>query len=96
MTVTFSYWGYDAKSTSAIANGYADVVDAQGTCTLTLERNGVTVAVDRAALADARTTSCGELSINDPQLTSGTWDAKLSFSSPIHSGVSTLVEIVVP
>lgn len=96
VSVIFSYWGYDTNSGAAIANGYADVVDAEGKCTLTLERDGVSVAVEQTALADARTTSCGELSIQDPRLTSGTWDATLSFASPSRSGISSLVEIVVP
>ena len=96
VTITMSYWGFDPDSGSAFANGYADLVDVGGRCTLSLTNGSLTATAHSDATADASTTSCGEMTVPHSQLSSGTWQAVVSYASPSSSGESTPVEIVVP
>ncbi|WP_236830996.1 hypothetical protein [Blastococcus sp. KM273128] len=57
------------------------IVEDGGECTLTLEKGGVRLEASRPATADATTTACGWLQIDDPQVTSGTWAATLRYQS---------------
>lgn len=96
MTVTTSYWGFDPESGSAFANGYADVVDEDGRCTLSLTNGSLTATAQTDATADATTTSCGEITVPGSELSSGSWQAVITFASPSSTGQSAPVEIVVP
>lgn len=96
VAVTMSYWGFDPDSGSAFANGYADVVDEGGRCTLSLTNGSLTATAHSDATADATTTSCGEITVPGSQLSSGTWQAVISYASSSRSGQSAPVEIVVP
>ena len=96
VTVTTSYWGFDRDSGSAFANGYANVVDQGGRCTLSLTKGSLTAMAQTNATADATTTACGEITVPGSELSPGTWQAVISYASPSSSGQSDPVEIVVP
>ena len=96
VSVTTSYWGFDQESGSAFANGYADVVDEAGRCTLSLTKGSLTATAQNDATTDATTTSCGEITVPRSQLSSGSWQAVLVYTSPSSTGQSAPVEILVP
>jgi hypothetical protein len=65
-------------------------------CTLTLSRAGANVVRSQAATVDASTTSCGGFTVAAKDLSSGTWDARLTYSSPRSTGSAAPVSIEVP
>lgn len=91
--VTISDW----NGTNQVAEvaGYANVIEADGTCTLTMTRDKTTVTTVRSASSDASTTSCGMLSIAGSRLTAGSWNAVLSYESATSHGASTPISIEV-
>jgi hypothetical protein len=97
ITVVLTYGGYTPDTDGVLAGGYADAVtENDGTCTLTLEQDGLTRSASQAATPDAATTSCGELTIPRTELSSGTWQATLSYQSPLAYGTSSSMPIEVP
>jgi hypothetical protein len=88
-----TYAGSEAGS-SVEVNGYvAGVVEAAGTCRLTLTRGGDTVVDENPAEADATTMNCGLLQAAD--LAAGTWTAVLTYESATSAGTSSAVEVEV-
>ncbi|MGY1721891.1 hypothetical protein [Blastococcus sp. SYSU DS0533] len=80
VVVTAAEWSPGAGA--EVAGYVSGIVEDGGECTLTLERGDVRLEASRAATADATTTACGWLQIDDPQVTSGTWAATLRYRSP--------------
>ncbi|HXE10119.1 MAG TPA: hypothetical protein VN554_01710 [Verrucomicrobiae bacterium] len=79
------------------ARGYASgVFEDGGTCTLTLTKGSAKVTGTSTAVADVNKSTCGPISINQSQLSSGTWTAVLSYSSPSGSGSSDSQTLNVP
>lgn len=77
-------------------NGYAaGIVENGGTCTLTLEKNGQRVTASRPAQPNVSTTTCGQSTIDATELSSGIWQATLSYSSDNYEGTSEPVAIEV-
>lgn len=71
------------------ANGYiAEAIESDGTCTLTLEKDGATASQSKQAMPDAQSTICGLISIERSQLSPGEWKATLSYSSAKYQGES--------
>ncbi|SNR56873.1 hypothetical protein [Blastococcus mobilis] len=94
--VVLTYAGFDPATGTVQANGFAaGVIEDGGTCTLTLTRDSVEVTATGTGTADATTTSCGLLEAA-PGLASGTWEARLSYSSEGSSGESDSLEVSVP
>jgi hypothetical protein len=94
--VTITYFGWDpAREEVQLAGFVGGLVEDGGVCTLTLTKDGATVSRDRTALADASTTSCGEVSVPGAQLEAGTWQAVLTYSSTGHTGTSETVAVEV-
>lgn len=91
MTVSQSSAGANVK-----ANGYVPgIVEQGGKCTLTLTKGSDTVNQSGNAFNDAQSTNCGLLEISRTQLTSGTWQAVLSYSSSKSAGNSSPANIEV-
>jgi cytoskeletal protein RodZ len=85
-----------AADKSIEANGYvAEAVEANGTCILTLEKDGVKVVQEKQALPDAQSTVCGLIKIDRNRLTAGEWKGYLGYSSSKYQGTSpeTIVRI---
>jgi hypothetical protein len=94
--VTITYFGWDPDADQVQVGGYVGgVVEEGGVCTLTLTKGGTTVTGQRSAVANAATTSCGELSVPGAELGAGTWQAVLSYSSSGHAGTSESVDVEV-
>ena len=94
VTITYFGWSPDEREVQ-LAGFVGGVVEEGGVCTLTLTKGGATVTGDRKALADAATTSCGELSVPGDKLSAGTWRAVLSYASEGHNGTSEAVDVEV-
>lgn len=78
-------------------NGFIpNIIESNGTCTLTLTMDSKTASASKAALQNAQNTSCGQLVIPYTELNSpGTWAAILSYSSPTSSGSSAAMKITI-
>lgn len=96
-TVVLTYAAWDDQAASVEVSAYVTVVEAAGTCTLTLTKADSPDQIQTVdALTDARTMSCGGFQIPRTQLSAGTWTAVVSYSSPLSSGQSEPTEVVVP
>lgn len=74
---------------SVEANGYiTEVVENDGTCTLTLNKNGQKVSKSKQAMPDAQSTICGLMVIERNQLSPGDWRATITYSSSKYHGIS--------
>lgn len=79
------------------ARGYASgVFEDGGTCTLTLTKGSSKITGTSTAVADVNKSTCGPISIDQSQLSSGTWTAVLSYSSPSGTGSSESQTLNVP
>jgi hypothetical protein len=79
------------------ARGYATgVFEDGGTCTLTLTKGSAKVTGISTGIMDVNKTTCGPISIDQSQLTSGNWTAILSYSSSTGSGSSESQTLSVP
>lgn len=94
VVTTFSGW--NQSSSSVEVGGYAETIEPDGSCTLTLTLHNTTVTRSRTAVADASTTSCGSLTVPSSDLSAGTWQAILSYSSSHSTGRAAPVMIEVP
>jgi hypothetical protein len=95
-TVFLTYAGYDADEGVQVSGYVADLVEQGGTCTLTLTGAGGSASVSSPAQPDARTTTCGHLTVPRADVTPGTWEATLSYRSARSAGTSEAMEVTVP
>ena len=97
VAVSLSYTGYDAAAGAVVAGGYAaGVVEEDATCTLVLRRDGVELRGESLGTPNVTTTDCGEVRVGGDALTSGSWEAVLSYTSATSVGESSAGEVVVP
>lgn len=82
----------DAVKVSARVPG---VFEGDGTCTLTLTKNGVKVSQNKNASQNVSEMSCGFISISRSKLTAGDWSATVSYKSSKTSGTSASVVVEV-
>ena len=79
-----------SASPNVEVRGYVPGINEEGgTCTLTLTKSGQKVTESKEATPDAKTVSCGLISIARTRLTPGAWSATLSYSSASSEGTST-------
>lgn len=91
---SYAFWNAD---TSAVEVGaYAATVESGGRCTLTLTGPGGTATITADAEQDATTTACPGLVLSGAPLSSGTWQAVVSYASAAHAGTSDPIEVVIP
>jgi hypothetical protein len=89
-------WGQATAGSDFKLNGFVpDIIETNGSCTLTMTRGNNTVSKSRVALADAKNTTCGQTIIPFGELEPGQWIATLSYESSGSAGVSetTVVEV---
>lgn len=96
VAVVITYASWEPESAAVEVGAYVAAVDASGTCTLTLTQAGRAQTQTIDALADASTMSCGGFLIAGSDLSAGTWDAVVSYTSTQLSGSSEPVKVVVP
>jgi hypothetical protein len=96
-TVQITYFGWNPDLSAVELGGFAaSVVETDGTCTLTLTKDGATATSSSAATPNVGTTACGEQLVPGDQLSRGTWTAVLTYDSPTSHGESAPVEVEVP
>lgn len=77
-------------------NGFVQgVVENGGTCTLTLTKQGVAVQQTHPGAVNASTTTCGGIVVPLDKLSSGDWQAVLSYSSTKYQGTSSSTSITI-
>ncbi|MCA9334362.1 hypothetical protein KC963_04915 [Candidatus Saccharibacteria bacterium] len=77
--------------------GYAaSVVESGGTCTLTLTKESSVVTATSSAIDDVNKSTCAPIRVDSSRLSSGTWNAVLSYSSSTASGSSATQKLEVP
>lgn len=95
--VLITYSGYIAGEKAVQVGGnITGVIESDGTCTLTLTRQGRTVSASTPAQPDATTTDCTGLSVAGSELAPGAWQAVLTYRSKAHTGSSAPVKVDVP
>lgn len=97
VTPVISVWGQPGgPGTDMRVNGYVpNIIEADGTCTLTLTKDTASATASKTSLQNAKDTSCGQLSIPYSSLSNGMWSAVLNYSSSTSEGSSTKVDIEV-
>jgi hypothetical protein len=96
-TVLISYYGWSEPSQAVEVGGFAaSVAESGGTCTLTLTKGASAVTTTATAVADVRTSACGQMSVPSDRLTPGAWTVSLAYDSATSHGVSSAVEVQVP
>ncbi|MFP5373056.1 MAG: hypothetical protein ACLGI3_20255 [Actinomycetes bacterium] len=95
--VQITYAGVDDAAGGVSVGAYvAGLIEEGGRCTLTLSLDGASATSESESVADARTTSCGELIVPVADLSPGTWTADVAYASPRGSAVTaarTSVEV---
>ncbi|MFC8192693.1 hypothetical protein ACFUMH_13640 [Cellulomonas sp. NPDC057328] len=87
----------DAATGDLQVSAYVTVVEATGSCTLTVTGpEGRTASVGVEAEADAKTTTCGVMSVPASQLARGTWSGTVTYTSPTSAGSATVPPVDVP
>lgn len=77
---------------SAYVNG---IFEDGGSCTLTLTKGGQSVSASKPATPSAQNVSCGFVTIEKSRLSSGSWQATMSYTSAVAAGTSQPVTIEV-
>ncbi len=96
VTPVLTYWGQESPGSDFEANGRVPgVIESDGTCTLTLIKDGKSVSTKRTALANAQDTTCGLMTLKFSSLTAGDWKAILSYSSSKSQGSSSAIVVKV-
>lgn len=97
VTPVITVWGQpEGSGTDLQINGYVPgVIESEGMCTITLTKSGETASISKASIQNAQNTSCGQLIVPYTQLSAGSWQAVLSYSSSISAGSSTKTQIEV-
>ncbi|WP_155858835.1 hypothetical protein [Candidatus Blastococcus massiliensis] len=92
-----TYFGWNADIRGVEAGGFVpSLVEAGGTCTLTLSKGATEVEASSQAVDNVTSTSCAEMVVPGDRLSSGVWKAVLSYESETSQGVSGAVEVEVP
>lgn len=94
VAVTDLSWS-DADN-AVTARGFVEVIDSEGTCTLTLVKGDESVKASVAAAQNPSTMACGNLAISAGSLSTGTWLATLSYESEQYQGAAATEQIDVP
>ncbi|MGY1635031.1 hypothetical protein ACI78V_00060 [Geodermatophilus sp. SYSU D00742] len=93
LVVTYS--GFDVPTGAVLVGAYvAGVLENGGECGLSLSDGSTERTATVEAVADARTTSCGELTL--PEMTPGSWSGQVTYTSARGTTLSRDVEVVVP
>ncbi|WP_299952285.1 hypothetical protein [uncultured Modestobacter sp.] len=96
-TAVLAYLDWNADADGVEAAGYVSgVIEDGGSCTLVLTRDGVSVTAELSGMADASTTVCGGFTVPAAQLSPGTWNGVLQYSSGSADVASPAQTLVVP
>lgn len=92
-----SYAGPGASEGTIDISGFVPVIiEDDGECAFGLTSGSRTVSKTSAGLADAASTTCGQVTVPVSELGSGTWTVTLKYTSDAYSGLSESLELVIP
>jgi hypothetical protein len=81
---------------SVSASGFvSDVVESTGTCTYVFTNGQKTVEKVSNTLTNATSTTCKTVQFSASDLSAGTWEVQLKYSSPTSTGSSNMLNLVV-
>ncbi|ODA91029.1 hypothetical protein ATY41_07340 [Leifsonia xyli subsp. xyli] len=88
----------DVDGKHVTASGYVQgVIEEGGTCVYTFTRSGSpAITVEREAVADRATTSCGTVHTDAAEFARGPWSVTLGYAAHGHDYRSAPVELEVP
>jgi hypothetical protein len=75
---------------------FTDSVIEAGECTVTATKGSITRTSTSPAFIDARPTICRPMTIDESQLSAGTWNVVVAFKSASAQGTSNVTEVNVP
>lgn len=87
--VVLTNWGQSDSGTRFEVGAYAQVLEPNGKCKLTMKKGAVTLSDTSTAIQNPSTMSCGSLSVEYSKVTSGTWTTTISYTSPKSDGTVT-------
>lgn len=97
VSVVLTYFGWNPATAQVEVDGYVPgVLEAGGTCTLTLTQGANAVTASVPGTPNVSDTDCGGAAVPRDQLAPGAWSAVLSYRSATADGSSTPVEVTVP
>jgi hypothetical protein len=96
VTVQITQAGWGTSGTVEVSGFVSGVIEDGGTCRVTLSHGDETVTGGNAGMADATTTVCGVIELGDEEMSSGWWQAVLSYESATSSGTSLPTDVLVP
>ncbi len=92
-----TYFGWNAAIRAVEAGGIVPaVVEAGGTCTLTLSQGAAEVSVSSEGIDNVTSTACGEMLVPADRLSPGAWRTVLTYESGTSRGTSEATEVLVP
>ncbi|OGL30394.1 hypothetical protein A3F37_00770 [Candidatus Saccharibacteria bacterium RIFCSPHIGHO2_12_FULL_41_12] len=90
VTPIISSWGQNPQTKDVRVVGFVPgIYEAGGICTFTMQNNAKKVTKTTTASKDAQTTSCGAVTFPYGELSAGTWNITLNYSSASSTGNST-------
>jgi hypothetical protein len=97
VVVTFAEFAPATQRIEAAAH-VQGLLETGGTCTLTaVPADGSEAVVDEGrAEPGAATTDCGELRVDTPEGSTGTWQVSVTYSSPTTELSSPTIEVQIP
>lgn len=91
------YAGLDDSGQAVRVDAYvAEIVEGDGTCVVEMSNGSERVEATSVAVPDATTTWCEEATFPVADLSPGTWQVVVGYSSPTSEGRSDGVEVQVP
>jgi cytoskeletal protein RodZ len=87
LTVTFT--SVEQQDSIVRVRATVDALVSEGTCTLTLTKNGESVTKTAATFVTAHTSTCQGFDIPTSELSAGTWDVTLEVTKDGRSGRAT-------
>lgn len=90
-----SYTGVDEAAGGVVVGAYvAGLIEDGGRCVLTLTLDGDTASAESTGIADASTTSCGQMLVPVAEVSAGTWSVEVTYASPSGESVAPAVGTV--
>ena len=97
VTPVISAWGQpEGPGKDFALNGYVpSVVEVGGSCSVSLKKGSEIVSNTSGAVVNAQSTSCSQITIPITDLSIGTWEAILTYTSKDYEGSSSPTEVTV-
>lgn len=94
VTPIISTWVQNTETGNLELNAFVPaIVEQDGVCTLVLRKQESEITRTKSARADAQTTTCGIIEVDEASINPGVWTARVSYSSSSSSGNSNSVEV---